>query len=70
MRLSIYDSQLKLVDIVGENFISCLWCEGYHTIVPLTLVVADSAQNRTVIVLVCFVGCNDSNTTMLVKTVV
>ena len=70
MRLSIYDSQLKLVDIVGENFISCLWCEGYNTIGTFTLEVADTAQHRTAIVPDCFVGRNDRNTMMVVKTVV
>ena len=70
MRLSIYDSQLKLVDVVGESFISCLWSEGYNTVEKFTLEVADIATHRAAIVPDCFVGRNDRNTLMVVKTVV
>lgn len=37
MKINIYDENLNLVAPIGENYVSCLWAEGYNTIETFTL---------------------------------
>lgn len=37
MRINIYDEDLNLVEPIGDNYISCLWTEGYNTVESFTL---------------------------------
>lgn len=69
MNLSIYDKDLNRVLIIGETFISCLWSEGYNTSESFSLELNATDDYKDKIKVDYFVGRNDRNTLMVIKSV-
>ena len=69
MKIKIYDKDLNAVLFVGEQFVSCLWTEGYNTIGSFCLELIDTEEYRKKIREDFYVGRNDRETLMVIKTV-
>ena len=59
MKINLYDENLRRIAIIDERFVSCLWSEGYNT----------TEEYRKKVRPDCYVGRNDRNTLMVIKTV-
>ena len=48
MNLNLYDADLNRIAIIGEQYISCLWSEGYNTIenFSLELIATDEYKRK------------------------
>ena len=69
MNLNLYDADLNRIAIIGEQYISCLWSEGYNTIENFSLELIATDEYKRKISVDCYVGRNDRNTLMVIKTV-
>ena len=69
MNLSLYDKDLNRVAIIGGQYISCLWSEGYNTIENFTLELVETDEYKKKVAVDCYVGRDDRNTLMIIKTV-
>ena len=69
MRLKVYDAQLAQIAIIGGNFISVMWSEGYNTIEPFSLELQATDALKQKIRPDCYVGRDDRKTLMVIKTV-
>lgn len=69
MNLKLYDINLNVIAYIGNDFISCLWAEGYNTTELFSLEVYDSSEYRKKIKPDCYVGRTDKKTMMVIKTV-
>lgn len=70
MRLNIYDKDLNRICIVGDNYISCLWNEGYNSVEPFTLELNSIDEYRQKIKEDFYVGRSDRPTLMVIKDIV
>lgn len=70
MRLNIYDKNLNRICIVGDNYISCLWNEGYNSVEPFTLELNSIEEYRQKIKEDFYVGRSDRPTLMVIKDIV
>ena len=68
MNLSLYDKDLNRVAIIGGLYISCLWSEGYNTIENFTLELVETDEYKKKVAVDCYVGRDDRNTLMIIKT--
>lgn len=68
MKLSLYDKQLNRIAIIGGQFISVLWSEGYNTVEPFTLETHATENLKRKIRPECYVGRDDRKTLMVIKT--
>lgn len=69
MRLKLYDSQLNQTAIIGGNFISVMWSEGYNTVEPFSLELQATDTMKQKVRPECYVGRDDRKTLMVIKTV-
>lgn len=69
MRLNLYDKQLNRIAIIGGQFISVFWSEGYNTTQPFTLELQATEEFKRKVRPDCYVGRDDRKTLMVVKTV-
>lgn len=69
MNLNLYDADLNRIAIIGEQYISCLWSEGYNTIENFTMELVATDEYKKKIRSDCYVGRNDRKTLMVIKTV-
>ena len=69
MNLNLYDEQMNRISIIGNQFISCLWSEGYNTTQAFTLELQVTAEYKRKVKPDCFVGRSDRKTLMVIKTV-
>lgn len=69
MNLSLYDADLNRIAIIGDQYISCLWSEGYNTIENFTLELIATEEYKKKVVVDCYVGRDDRKTLMVIKTV-
>lgn len=69
MRLNLYDKNLKRIAIIGEQFVSCLWAEGYNTVQNFTLELQATAEYKKKVLTDYYVGRDDRRTLMVIKTV-
>ena len=70
MRLNVYDKDLNRICIVGDNYISCLWNEGYNSVEPFTLELNSIDEYRQKIKEDFYVGRSDRPTLMVIKDIV
>lgn len=70
MRLNLYDKALDRIAIIGEHFISCLWNEEYNSIGQFVVELQAIDEYRKKIKSDCYVGRDDRNVLMVIKTVV
>lgn len=69
MNLNLYDKDLNRIAIIGSQYISCLWSEGYNTIENFTMELVATDEYKKKIRSDCYVGRNDRKTLMVIKTV-
>lgn len=69
MKIKIYDKDLTPVLFIDEQFVSCLWSEGYNTIGSFCLELIDTAEYRKKIREDFYAGRSDRPTLMVIKTV-
>lgn len=69
MNLNLYDINLNRIGIIGENFISCYWAEGYNTVEDFTLELQATKKYKSIIKPDCYVGRDDRKTLMVIKSV-
>lgn len=69
MKLNLYDKDLNRIAIIGEQYISCLWSEGYNTIENFTMELVETEEYRKKVRSDCYVGRDDRKTLMVIKTV-
>lgn len=69
MRLKLYDSQLNQTAIIGGNFVSVMWSEGYNTVEPFSLELQATDAMKQKVRPECYVGRDDRKTMMVIKTV-
>lgn len=69
MKIKIYDKDLNTVLFIDEQFVSCLWSEGYNTIGSFCMELIDTAEYRKKIREDFYAGRSDRPTLMVIKTV-
>ena len=69
MNLDLYDKDLNRIAIIGEQYISCLWSEGYNTIENFSLELVETEEYMKKVRSDCYVGRADRKTLMVIKTV-
>lgn len=69
MNLNLYDVDLNRIAIIGGQYISCLWSEGYNTIENFTLELIATDEYKKKVSIDCYVGRDDRKTLMVIKTV-
>ena len=69
MNLNLYDQDLNRIAIIGNQYVSCLWSEGYNTIENFTLEVVETEEYKKKFSVDCYVGRDDRKTLMVIKSV-
>ena len=69
MKINIYDENLNLVAPIGENYVSCLWAEGYNTVEPFTLELPATETYKKTIKTDMYVKRVDRENVMVIKTI-
>lgn len=69
MNLNLYDKDLNRIAIIGGQYISCLWSEGYNTIENFTMELIATDEYKKKVRSDCYVGRDDRRTLMVIKTV-
>lgn len=69
MNLNLYDKDLNRIAIIGGQYISCLWSEGYNTIENFTLELIATEEYNKKVRTDCYIGRGDRPTLMVIKTV-
>ena len=69
MKLNLYDIELNRIAIIGEQFVSCLWTEGYNTPQSFTLELQETPEYRAKVKPDYYIGRDDRKTLMVIKTV-
>lgn len=69
MNLNLYDENFNRIAIIGNEFISCLWCEGYNTIESFSLELNESDDYKKKIRPDRYIGRSDRPTLMVIKSV-
>lgn len=69
MNLNLYNEDLQRISIIGTNFVSCLWAEGYNTTEDFTLEVQATKEYKSKLKPDCYVGRDDRKTLMVIKSI-
>lgn len=69
MKINIYDESLTLVAPIGENYVSCLWVEGYNTVESFTLELIANETYKKKIKEDMYVKRLDRENVMVIKTI-
>lgn len=69
MNLNLYNEDMERIAIIGNNFVSCLWSEGYNSVEPFCLEVRATSEYKEKIRPDLYVGRDDRKTLMVIKTV-
>lgn len=69
MNLNLYNEDLQRISIIGTNFVSCLWAEGYNTMEDFTLEVQATKEYKSKLKPDCYVGRDDRKTLMIIKSI-
>ena len=69
MRINLYDENLKRTAIIGGQFLSVFWSEGYNTVEPFSLEIRETEDLKKKIRPECYIGRDDRKTLMVIKTV-
>ena len=69
MKINIYDSNLNLVEMIGEQYISVRWSENYNDLGSFVLETYATDRLRKIIRPNVFVSRSDRKTLMIVKSV-
>lgn len=69
MNLNLYNENLQRISIIGTNFVSCFWAEGYNTTEDFTLEVQATKEYKLKLKPDCYVGRDDRKTLMVIKSI-
>jgi hypothetical protein len=69
MNINLYDKDLNRIAIIGGQYISCLWSEGYNTVESFTLELIATDEYKKKVRPDCYVGRSDRPSMMVIKTV-
>lgn len=69
MRLSLYDTEMNRIAIIGEHFVSCFWSEGYNTVEDFSIELQATDEYKKKVKTDYYVGRDDRKTLMVIKTV-
>jgi phosphoribosyl-ATP pyrophosphohydrolase len=69
MKINIYDENLNLVAPIGENYVSCLWAEGYNTVESFTLELVATETYKKKIKTDMYVKRVDRDNVMVIKSI-
>lgn len=69
MNLNLYNEDLERISIIGTNFVSCLWSEGYNTTEDFTLEVQATKEYKSKLKPDCYVGRDDRKALMVIKSI-
>lgn len=69
MNLNLYDKDLNRIAIIGGNYVSCLWSEGYNTVGSFSLELVLTDEYKKKVRENCYVGRTDRATLMVIKSV-
>ena len=69
MNLNLYDKDLNRIAIIGSQYISCFWSEGYNTIENFAMELLATDEYKKKVRTDCYVGRSDRKTLMVIKTV-
>lgn len=67
MNLNLYDKNLNRILIIGTNYKSCLWNEGYNSVEPFTLELANTKEIKEKAKEDYYIGRDDRETLMVIK---
>lgn len=68
MKLNLYDRDLNRIAIIGDQYVSCLWSEGYNTVENFSLEVIATDSYKKKLRPGLYVGRSDRKTLMVIKT--
>lgn len=69
MNLNLYNEDLERISIIGTNFVSCLWAEGYNTTEDFALEVQATKEYKSKLKPDCYVGRDDRKAMMVIKSI-
>ena len=69
MNLNLYDRDLNRIAVIGGQYISCFWSEGYNTTENFSVELIETDEYKKKIREDCYIGRDDRNTLMVIKTV-
>lgn len=69
MNLNLYNEDMQRISIIGTNFISCFWAEGYNTTEDFILEVQATKEYKFKLKPDCYVGRDDRKTLMVIKSI-
>lgn len=69
MNLNLYNENMQRISIIGTNFVSCFWAEGYNTTEDFTLEVQATKEYKSKLKPDCYVGRDDRKTLMVIKSI-
>lgn len=69
MKINLYDKELNRIAIIGYNYKSCLWSEGYNTIQNFTLELDNTTEYKSIVQPDFYVGRDDRETLMVITSV-
>lgn len=69
MNLNLYNEDLERISIIGTNFVSCLWSEGYNTTEDFTLELQSTKEYKSKLKPDCYVGRDDRKALMVIKSI-
>lgn len=69
MNLNLYDKDMNRISVIGNQFVSCLWSEGYNSTGNFTLELIDTDEYKKKANIDCYVGRTDRKPVMVVKSV-
>lgn len=69
MNLSLYDENLNRIAVIGGQFVSCLWSEGYNSTQSFCLELIQTDEYKKKVRPDCYVGRTDRKTLMVIKSV-
>lgn len=69
MNLNLYDTELNRIAIIGTQYVSCYWSEGYNTVENFSLELIATDDYKKKVRPDCYVGRNDRETLMVIKDV-
>lgn len=69
MNLSLYDKDLNRIAVIGGQFVSCLWNEGYNSVGSFTLELIETSEYKKKIRQDFYIGRADRKTVMVIKSV-
>ena len=69
MNLSLYDKDLNRIAVIGGQFVSCLWSEGYNSTEQFCLELIQTDDYKKKVRPDCYIGRADRKTMMVIKSV-